>query len=34
MAARHGWTAIHFTKDGDWWTKVGAALEQARKIPD
>jgi HAD superfamily hydrolase (TIGR01509 family) len=34
MAARHGWTAIHFAKDGDWSTKVGAALEQVRRGPD
>ena len=29
-AARHGWTAIHFTKDKDWRREVAAALEHAR----
>ena len=32
-AARHGWTAIHFTRDGDWRTKVAAALEHSAGRP-
>jgi FMN phosphatase YigB (HAD superfamily) len=32
-AAQHGWTAIHFTKDGDWRTKVVASLEHSAGPP-
>jgi FMN phosphatase YigB (HAD superfamily) len=32
-AARHGWTAIHFTTDGDWGSKVAAALEHSAGRP-
>ena len=29
VAASHGWTAVHFTKDGDWQGDVSAALENS-----
>jgi beta-phosphoglucomutase-like phosphatase (HAD superfamily) len=33
-AARHGWTAIHFTKEQDWRHEVTSALERAQAVPD
>ena len=27
VASAHGWTGIHFTKDGDWLREVSAALD-------
>ena len=33
-ATRHGWKAVHFTKDKDWQYEVGAALEHARRRPE
>ena len=33
-AARHGWTAIHFTKDMDWRREVASALERAQGASD
>ena len=32
-ATRHGWTAVHFTKDKDWQREVAAALERAPTGP-
>lgn len=32
-ATRHGWKAVHFTKDKDWQREVAAALEHARTGP-
>jgi FMN phosphatase YigB (HAD superfamily) len=32
-ATRHGWAAIHFTKDNDWQREVAAALERSRMAP-
>ena len=29
-AMRHGWAAVHFTRDKDWQREVAAALEHAR----
>ncbi len=29
-AARHGWTAVHFSEDVDWRTEVATALQRAR----
>jgi hypothetical protein len=27
VASAHGWTGIHFTKDGEWHQRISAALE-------
>jgi HAD superfamily hydrolase (TIGR01509 family) len=32
-ATRHGWKAVHFTRDEDWRSDVAAALERARTGP-
>jgi FMN phosphatase YigB (HAD superfamily) len=32
-ATRHGWKAVHFTKDKDWQREAAAALEHARIGP-
>jgi FMN phosphatase YigB (HAD superfamily) len=29
-STRHGWTGIHFTRDGDWRRQVATALDEAR----
>lgn len=33
-AARHGWAAVHFTKDKDWRREVTTALERAQGVSD
>jgi FMN phosphatase YigB (HAD superfamily) len=33
-AARHGWIAVHFTKDMDWRREVASALERAQGASD
>jgi FMN phosphatase YigB (HAD superfamily) len=32
-ATRHGWKAVHFSRDNEWQREVAAALEHARSGP-